>query len=157
MHWHWIKHLNAFCQCSDHPNLSLVVRIKHLNAPSQCSRIFNPSKGSAQEEDIASFRFFYFFILGLILTMIGPHTWQYSLVQMSTVKLKQIYQLTCQIFKTKTAYQAHLLCFLSFQRQYHSFSRVLREALKKKSAKHFTHPPDPPPPPPPPLLWKKKK
>ena len=30
----------------------------------------------------------YLFSLGLILTMIGPHTWQYSLVQMSTVNFK---------------------------------------------------------------------
>ena len=51
--YYWFKHLNTSCQCSDHPSLSLVVRIKHLNAPSQCSRIFNPSKGSAWEEDIA--------------------------------------------------------------------------------------------------------
>ena len=81
---------------------------------------------------------YFYFILGLILTMIGPHTWQYSLVQMSTVKLKQINQLTfvisdnCQIFKTKTAYQAYLLCFLSFQRQYHSLlvSKMLSSIYK---------------------------
>ena len=29
------------------------LQFKHLNAPSQCSRIFNPSTGSAREEDIA--------------------------------------------------------------------------------------------------------
>ena len=51
--WYWIKHLNASSQCSNHPTLSLVVRIKHLNAPSQWSRIFNPSTGSVQEENIA--------------------------------------------------------------------------------------------------------
>ena len=39
-------------ECSDHPTLSLVVRIKHLNATSQCSRIFNCSTGSAREGDI---------------------------------------------------------------------------------------------------------
>ena len=53
MQWLWIKHLNASSQCSNHPTLSLVVRIKHLNAPSQCSRIFKPSTGSAWEGDIA--------------------------------------------------------------------------------------------------------
>ena len=40
-------------ECSDHPTLSLVVRIKHLNDQSQPCRIFNPSTGSAREEDIA--------------------------------------------------------------------------------------------------------
>ena len=53
MQWHWIKHLNASSQCSDHLTLSLVVRNKHLNDTSQHCRILNPSTGSAREEDIA--------------------------------------------------------------------------------------------------------
>ena len=53
MQWLWIKYLNASSKCSDHPTLSLVVRIKNLNAPSQPCRIFNPSTGSAREEDSA--------------------------------------------------------------------------------------------------------
>ena len=45
VHWHWFKYINAPSQYSDHPTLSLVVRVKHLNAPSQPCRIFNPSTG----------------------------------------------------------------------------------------------------------------